>query len=505
MPDFSYSRIIIIGSGGNGISAGVYLKKAGIDDFIILSKSSDFGGTWHENRYPGLEVDIPSRVYQFTYAPNPDWTSRFAGQPELLRYMRRVAAEHDLGRHARFHTEMSEARWLDEEAQWEILTTKGTFRAKYLVVATGFLDEAKLPDIEGIDSFRGRIFHSSQWPEGYLGEDERVAVVGSGASAIQIVPELQKHARSLIVFARTPTWILPKPNRHIPAWEKALLRSFPPLHRLYCRMIFRHRSRHDVVGGSYRLGDGFALMEQSLAFLKSQVLDPALREKLTPKHHFGCKRPLFSDTYLKSLTRPNVTVVTEAASAIGKNSIRSQSGKEFGVDTIVLTTGYAWGDTILSRIRRRDGRSVAEFQDGWSRAYKAISVSGCPNLFLLGGAAPNGQRMSGLITGEAGARYIVKFIRHVEAQDVDALEVKEEAELEWKRGADRILDNGPTVAGGCVNYSQDAFGHNKAAWPGSTQNMLDELSVIDASAYAPVVRAAAATGSALSSVPEPVV
>ena len=487
-----YCRVLIVGSGGNAISTAVYLHKAGIVDFTMVSKSGGFGGAWYENRYPGLEVDMPCRMYQFSYAPNPDWTSTFVKQDEILRYMTRVASDYRLDERAHFHTEMTEARWMEQEGLWKVSTTQGTYWTKFLVVATGFLDEVRMPDIPGMQAFEGRIFHSSRWPEGYAGKGETVAVVGSGASAIQVVPELQKQAKQVLSFQRTPTWVLPKENRRIPSWEKWLLRRS----QLLCRALYELaclRSDWDEATITPE-----QKMEWCRDFLHAEVTDPELRRILTPTHLFGCKRPPRSDVYYRSLTQPNVTVIPEGVESIGRNSVVSTSGNAFAVDAIVLTTGYYWGDTILKRIVRRDGLSVAEVQKGRPRAYKSVSVAGCPNLFLSGGAGPNSQKISGLISGETAARYVVASIRYIEANGLGGLEVREEAETEWKRAADVILDNGPTVRGGCFNYSQDSSGHDKAAWPGSMRSMWRALGELDVTAYAvvPAPTACAAAGRA---------
>ncbi len=472
------TEVLIVGSGGNGMSMAVWLRRAGISDVTIISKHRDFGGTWLQNRYPGLEVDVPSVNYQFSYNINPDWSTVFAKRDELLKYLLDTAKKFDLYPITRFGVEMISARWQDDEGRWLVETTDGAFSARFLVLATGFLEEVVLPDIPGIGDFAGRIFHSSQWPEEYDGTDERIAVIGTGASAVQIVPELQKTAASLTVFQRTPPWVLPKPNRARTEEEMLPLRQSEQ-----ARQEWFWRAIDDLdTWSKARITDGERFMEEAVAFMRQEVLDPKLRRVLTPDYHFACKRVLYTNDYLRSLTRPNTTLIPESAASIGAHTITSSHGKTVDVDTIVLTTGYFFGGHVLDLVRRRDGTSVGDAQRGHPRAYKSIHVSGCPNLFLSGGAAPNSQYASGFFCGEAAANQAVKMISLMNSRGIQALEVKESAEKAWKRAADAILDDGPTVRGGCTNYSQDALGHNKAMWPGFGRQMwaaLDEVHLDD--------------------------
>ncbi|MFI5614248.1 flavin-containing monooxygenase [Amycolatopsis sp. NPDC051903] len=485
----AHTKALIVGSGGNGISPAVYFKRAGIDDFLIISKHSDFGGTWFQNTYPGCEVDVPSELYQLSYAVTGDWSAVYARQPELLTYLQKVAADNDLYRHAHFGTEMTGADWLGGENCWEVRTTQGTYHADFLLLATGYLEEAVLPRIPGRDAFEGRLFHSSQWPDGYTGEGEHVAVIGTGSSGMQIVSELQKHACAVTVFQRTPTWVLPKRN------EKLALEDHERVHEAAAAAA-AHRgetfSRREKAWSDVITGQGLAKNEElAREFLEAQVGDPELRALLTPRHRFGCKRTLYSDDYFTALQQPNVRIVPEAAVGIGASTITAASGAEIEADTIVFATGFHFGGHVLARVKRRDGRTVAEVQAGHPQAYKSVSVAGCPNLFLIGGPAPNGQIWHGMFAGEATARYLLAAFDFMAENGVLALEVDEAAEAGWKRRADAILDNGPVVAGGCTNYSQDELGHNKAAWPGSVRDMAEALSTFDASAYRVVARSAA--------------
>ncbi|WP_018897990.1 NAD(P)/FAD-dependent oxidoreductase [Rhizobium sp. 2MFCol3.1] len=478
------TQVLIVGSGGNAMSVAVGLQEAGITDYRIITKHGDFGGAWYQNTYPGCAVDGPISVYQFSFAMSPEWPRLYATQAELLDYMKDVASRFDLYSHTQFETEMLSAEWLEDELCWSVDTTEGVVLAEALVLATGFLEEMVYPDIPGMHSFAGKIFHSSLWPEGYTAEGDRVAVVGTGSSSLQIVPAMQKVASELKVFQRTPAWIFPKKEQVFTEEDKARFREQPELLAQMRKQVF-DESEEDW-RTVYLLEDLAASDTAQAAaqrYLEEQVPDPALRALLTPSHRIGCKRPGVSDDYYRSLQQPNVELVAEAASEITANQIVSRSGRRFDVDTIVLATGFYFGGHILHHVKRRDGVSVGEYQAGHPRAYKAVSVSGCPNLFLIGGAAPNGQNWNGLAVGEIGGGYVVKALTYMRKHSIRAIEVREDAELAWKRDADVILDRSPQVSAGCLNYSLDERGHNKAAWPGTETDMREQLGHFDPGAY----------------------
>ena len=478
------TKMLIVGSGGNGISLAVLLDRAGHSDFTIITKHRDFGGAWFQNTYPGCEVDCASSVYQFGFRPNPDWSALFVGQPELMDYMQRVAAENRLYERTLFGCEMTGARWNEATACWQVETTAGRIEAEHLMLATGFLEEAVIPDLPGLDTFAGPAFHSSQWPEGFSGEGQRVAVIGSGSSAIQIVPALQERAAHVWQFQRTPTWLLPKNNRLLTEAERQALAASPEEMERRRAEVFEQEET--LWQDTFVSMNGAEYEHLARIHLENQIADPELRRLLTPGHAMGCKRPLVSDNYYTSLTQDNVTLVPEGVAGIRDGSLVTGGGKSFEVDAIVFATGFYFGGHILNLVERRDGQTVGVWQAGHPRAYKSVSVAGCPNLYLVGGPAPNGQIWNGLYPGEAVATYVLRILEHLREKGLRAIEVREEAELEWKRAADALLDKAPVVAGGCTNYSLDDTGHNKAAWPGTLRSMTAALSEFDASKYDPV-------------------
>ncbi|MBU1803065.1 MAG: NAD(P)/FAD-dependent oxidoreductase [Actinobacteria bacterium] len=491
------SKILIVGSGGNAIAIAAQLQKSGMTDYRIITAHSEFGGAWHINRYPGCGVDTNAFTYQLEIALGTPWTTTHPKQPEILGYFVKVA--HDLGLHDKtdFETEMTACSWNTADNAWVVDTTNGQYHCQHLVLATGFLNQRVENTVPGQDLFERRIFHSQQWPDEYTGAGDRIAVVGSGSSALQIVPAVQPDAESLVVFQRTPTWILPKNERVFSEEEQRRLGQ--DLNWVLEQRAMQYSERRAAVQALNLEPDpawAEAMQETGLRFLEEQVSDPKLREILTPDHNFGCKRRGLSDNWYSALQKPNVELVPEAAAKITATEITSQSGRSFEVDTIVLCTGFRWGTEILDRVYRRDGQSVAEAQGGHPRSYKGVNVSKCPNLWLLGGPAPNGRSQhEGLRTGELASFYIVNAIERMESLGVPALEVREEAEAEWKRQADEVLSKGAATSGECSNYITDRFGCNMADWPGDDQHQTSQMSAFVEDDYVEPLEGVALTPS----------
>lgn len=478
------TKLLIVGSGGNGMSAAVMFKRAGIDDFRIITRHGDFGGCWWSNRYPGCSSDTQIMPYQFSYAVKVDWPSTHASAAQITDYIKDIAQAEGIYPHTDFNVEMTGAEWDEQEGRWLVETTAGLYSAEFLLPAAGYLDDPIIPEIPGMENFKGRIFHSSAWPHGYSGAGENVAVVGTGSSSLQIVPDTQKVAKNLVVFQRTPNHIIPRNFRYFTDEELNTWRSNPEEYHK-ARQEFDEfsdgRWQNAFLGGDKEIIK--EAEELARRHLEDQVKDPVLRAKLTPSHTFACKRPGSSDDFYLALQGPNVTFVNEAAAGFGENSIISASGEAFEVDAVCLATGFLFGGHILEMIKRRDGVTVADYQKGHHRAYKSTTVAGCPNMFLIGGSGPNGQIYNGMQPGETVSGYIIEAIKHMEVNNIRALEVKEESELSWKAKADEILAKSGAIAGGCVNYSQDESGHNKAAWPGGMQNFKSSFSEFDAEHY----------------------
>ncbi|MFM7148074.1 MAG: flavin-containing monooxygenase, partial [Actinomycetales bacterium] len=366
--------ILIVGSGGNGIALAALLDAAGHRNFRIITKHADFGGAWFENTYPGCEVDNPSAVYEFEFHRNLGWTALFAKQPELLAYFKDVATKYALYERTSFGVELLSARWSSDDLHWVVETTQGTLTAHVLILATGYLEEAITPDIPGQQRFPGPIFHSSQWPEGFTGAGQRVAVVGSGSSAIQIVPALQTAAAQVLQFQRTPTWVLPKNNRQLPPDEIELMRtSAPERQRRQQESLAEEEQNWAAIFLALDEAKADEYQQVAKEYLMESVSDPALQAALLPTHRIGCKRPLVSDTYYASLNAPNVTLIPQGVFAMNERGVVAADGTEYPVDAVVLATGFYFGGHILHQVYRRDGQTVASHQAGRPRAYKAIS------------------------------------------------------------------------------------------------------------------------------------
>lgn len=464
-------QVLMVGSGGNSVAIAARLNEADID-FHVITAHSDYGGAWWANTYPGCGVDTPALNYQLECALGTPWTRSHPEQGEILAYFQRVAREQGMYERTDFDTEMTSCRWDGERDHWIVDTSKGEYRSHHLILATGFLDTAITDAVPGSERFRGRYFHSQEWPEGYTGDGDRIAVLGTGSSGIQIVPSMQPVAESVVVFQRSPNWILPKKQHVFTDDERELLttdldgirRQREENAAAYRDAVHADKLNEPVLG--FRSGQ--KAMEEALRFLEEEVADPELRALLTPDFNFACKRPGFSDDYFRALQEPNVELVPEAAAEITEDGVVAHSGRLVEVDTIVLATGFRWGTNILERVIRRDGQPVAAAQSGHPRAYKGIQVSQCPNLYLIGGG-PNGRAhsiMSGLRTGEIASNYVVMMIERMETMGVSALEVTEAAETEWKRRADEINARGSAMTGECTNYITDDHGCNMADWPG---------------------------------------
>lgn len=479
------TKFLVVGSGANGISPAVLFKMRGIDDFRIITKHSDFGGVWHINRYPGCITDIHVAAYQLSYAISNTWTSSHPPAPEMANYLRSVAFRHDLYHHTDFDTELLAAEWLDNQLCWKVTTNAATYYANFVILSTGFLDQLKYPVLAGRDEFKGRIFHSAEWPDGYTARGDRVAVLGTSASGVQIVPELQKVASQVFVFQRTPMHLMPlhretysgeqiearRANLEMLAGERA--EKIAIFENIAREALYNSETPEQVAGRE-------ALVN---SHREAQVPDPGLREKLTPKYMLGCKRPTRTDLFYPSLGEPNVSLVDEGAIELREHSIISESGKEFEVDTVVMATGFYWGGDILGRIRRRDGKTVAEHQRGHRRAYKSVSLAGCPNMFTVGGAGANGAVWNGYAPGEIVPQFIFLILDYMEQNGIGALEVKESCELMWKREADDTLSRAAIITGGCVNYMLDESGHDMSSWPGTMADMEQAMKEFDADHY----------------------
>lgn len=457
-------EIAIVGSGFSGLAMASRLKRSGRDDFAILERARDVGGTWRENTYPGCRCDVPSHVYSFSFAPNPDWTSTFSAQPEIRAYLRRVAADEGLVEHVRFGCEVESARWDAQARRWRLETSSGPLSARVLVAGAGPLHEPKLPAIPGLGDFEGTLFHSATWDHDHELDGERVAVIGTGASSIQFVPQIQPRVSKLHLFQRTAPWVMPRRDRRLTRLERAAYRRFPALQRLVRSSIYW--AREAIAIPMLRVALAPLLRRVGEAHLRRQVRDPELRAKLTPDYLPGCKRILVANDYLPSLGRPNVEVVCDGITEVRGRSVVTSDGTEREVDTIILGTGFHVLDMpIAERIADGEGRSLAERWDGSPRAHRGTMVAGYPNLFFLLGPNTGLGHNSVVYMAEVQADYVLQALTHLRDRDLETLDVTPQAEQRWNDGIQRRMKGTVWTEGGCESWYLDRNGLNTSLWP----------------------------------------
>jgi cation diffusion facilitator CzcD-associated flavoprotein CzcO len=476
-------RIAIIGGGFSGIGMAIRLRQEGIEDFVVLERAGEVGGTWRDNTYPGCQCDIPSALYSFSFAPNPEWSRFYPLQAEIRDYLRRCAEDFGVLPKIRFHSEVTDAEWDEGERRWRLGTADGTLSADVLVSAMGGLSEPADPDIPGLEDFEGTRFHSAVWNHEHDLSGERVAAIGTGASAIQFVPKIQPRVARLHLFQRTPSWVMPDPDRRVTDLEHRIWRRWPATQRaLRGALYLAHEST--VLGTivNRRLSSVFESIARR--HLHKQVRDPVLRRKLTPGYTLGCKRITMSNTYYPALTAPNAEVVTDPITEIRPHSIVTADGAEREIDTLILGTGFRVHDNpAFGRVRGRGGRTLAEAWNGSPRAYLGSTIAGFPNLFLLVGPNSAGGYNSIIFTTEAHINYAMGAIRAMDRGRIEALEVRPEVYDAFAREADERLADSVWNEGGCASWYLDENGRNAIWWPGFTWRLWQRTRRFDPGEY----------------------
>jgi cation diffusion facilitator CzcD-associated flavoprotein CzcO len=479
----THHRVVIVGAGFSGLGMAIKLREEGELDFVLLERAEDIGGTWRDNTYRGCRCDVPSHLYSFSFAPNPEWSSTFSPQAEILDYLRACAERHGVVPHIRTGCELRAAEWDDGAGLWRLETSQGELTADIVVAAQGPLSDPSYPDLPGLESFEGTTFHSARWDHEHDLEGERVAVVGTGASVIQFVPEIQPRVARMHVFQRTAPWVVPHPNRPVKAWERALYKAFPPAQLAMRAAIYWARESFVLQFRRPRIGK---LVERmALRHLHSQVEDPALREKLRPSYAMGCKRILPTDSWYPALVEPNVEVVTDGIREVRPHSIVSEDGTEREVDTIIFGTGFHVTEiSIATRIRGRDRRTLAEAWNGSPSAYKGSAVAGYPNLFFLVGPNTGLGHNSIVFMIESQIQYVLGALRALRRNGARTLEVLPEAQAAYNAEIDRMTAGTVWVSGGCKSWYIDRNGHNSTLWPTFTWPFRQRLRDFDVAAYA---------------------
>ncbi|MDT5157764.1 MAG: hypothetical protein QOH51_2121 [Acidobacteriota bacterium] len=480
--DTTDTRIAIIGSGFSGLGTAIRLKQQGTDDFLIFERAEDVGGTWRDNSYPGCACDVQSHLYSFSFAPNPDWTRSYSPQPEIWDYLKRCAHDFRLLPHIRFRHEVREATW-DESAQlWRIETSQGRYTARVLVLASGALSEPSMPVLRGLEAFEGKAFHSARWDHGYELAGRRVAVIGTGASAIQFVPEIQPRVAKLHVFQRTPPWIMPRTDRALSTGERRMFRRFPLAQRAVRVSIYLLRELLVFGFRHVRLARYFERL--ALRHLERSVPDPALRARLTPSYRIGCKRILVSNDYLPALTRPNVELVSEGVAEVRAHSIVGGDGVERAVDAIIFGTGFRVTEPpIAKHIRGREGQTLDAAWAGSPQAHLGTTVAGFPNLFILLGPNTGLGHTSVIYMIEAQIEHLLNVVRYMERHGVAVLEPRQEAQAAYTAEVQKRMKGTVWTAGGCASWYLDRRGRNSTLWPDFTWRFRRRVARLDPGEY----------------------
>ncbi|TFW22379.1 NAD(P)/FAD-dependent oxidoreductase [Massilia arenosa] len=459
---------LIIGAGFGGIGMGIALRRADVEAFQILEQAQDLGGVWRDNTYPGAACDIPSHLYSFSFEPYAGWTRVFATQPEIHAYLQHCARKYGVLPHIRFGAGVTAARYDDALQLWAATLADGTtLSARMLITATGQLSRPALPEIQGSETFRGHSFHSAAWDHTHDLAGQRVAVIGTGASAAQFVPPLAAKAAHLTVFQRTPAWMIPRPDRAYSRFERAVFRHVPGAARLYRAAIYvQYESRalgFTRVKSAMKLAVGLPFKRM----LARQVPDPALRARLTPDYPIGCKRILLSSDYLAALARPNVTLVTETIRRITPDGIETTDGQHHAADTIVYGTGFA--ATKFLAPMRVTGRGGVDLNTAWqdgAHAYLGISVPGFPNFFMLYGPNTNLGHNSIIYMLESQIAHVLRCWRALKEKQARSIEVRPGPSAQFQASVQTGL--GHSVWQGCRSWYLDDGGRNTVNWPGFT-------------------------------------
>ena len=473
---------LIVGSGFAGLGAAVRLDEAGRRDFLVVEKGDSLGGTWRDNSYPGCACDVESHLYSFSFFPNPEWTRTFARQPEIRAYLEATADRYRLRDRIRFGVHVVGAEW--DGTAWDVRTSDGeTLRARFVLFGTGALHDPAVPDLEGLDRFAGPAFHSAQWDHSVDLRGKRVAVIGTGASAIQFVPAIAPDVAHLTLFQRTAPWVLPKPDRPIPEGRRRLFRRFPLLQRLQrLSLYWRHEA---LVAGFMHPAIMKLVQRLGLLYLRRVFAgDAELRRRVTPTFTMGCKRILMSNDYYPALRRENVTVETAGIERVTERGVVTADGVEHEVDVIVFGTGFTVAEGLATmNVTGRDGRKLA---DAWADGPEALlgtTVAGFPNLFTIVGPNTGLGHSSMVFMVESQLNYVLDALRTVDRHRAVAIDTRPEAQAEFNADLqDRLA---PTVwsTGGCASWYLDASGRNRTLWPGSTATFRRRTRRIDPAAH----------------------
>ena len=477
--------IAIIGSGFSGICAAIKLLQAGRNSIVILEKADDLGGTWRDNKYPGCACDVPSHLYSFSFEPNPYWSRTYSPQAEINAYIAHCARKYGVYEKIAFGHEVARRTYIDQDQAWDIeIKGRASLRARIIISAMGSLHQPHMPEIPGIDTFQGEAFHSAQWPGGFDPTGKRIAVIGTGASTIQILPEISKTAKSVVVFQRTPAWVIPRHDEQISNWRQKLYAKTPLLQRLH-RTYQYWRMESRAIGFSLHPRLMKNIRRWGEKNIRKAISDDTVVRSLIPDYLPGCKRILMSNDYYPALARPNVTLKTEAANKITKDAIVSKDGEKFGVDAIVFGTGFKFGEKIESRdVLGKNGLDLAaSWEDKGQEAYFGMAVHGFPNLFFLMGPNTGLGHNSIVFMIEAQVAAIVRLLAHMEKQNARSIEVHGNIQAAYNDELQKLFARTIWMSGCNSWYRDGQNGKVIALWPGFSFDFRRQTRRIHPSAF----------------------
>ncbi|MBI5615925.1 MAG: NAD(P)/FAD-dependent oxidoreductase [Gammaproteobacteria bacterium] len=460
--------VAIVGAGFAGLGMAIRLKQAGRSDFVVFERAARVGGTWRDNTYPGCACDVPSHLYSFSFAPNPEWTRSFAPWHEIEAYLERCTDRFDVRSHIRFETEIASARFDEAGALWELTTRGGeTVRARALVIGTGPLNKPVVPDLPGLAQYTGHRVHSGQWDHGYEFAGRRVAIVGTGASAIQLVPNLAPKVAKLHVFQRTPAWVLPRLDRRITAFERALYERLPFVQRIVRTFIYWRLEQ--VAFALLRDGRQRRFLERLAHWYRRRLVkDPALRAALTPGYRLGCKRILIADDYYQAYARPNVELVTAGIAELTAQSIVDEHGVNRPIDALVFATGFAATDFLTPlKIYGRGGRELGQTWKRDVETFLGITCAGFPNFFMLVGPNTGLGHNSIVFMIEAQVRHVLACLDQLESRRARTVEVRANVQHAYSAEIQERMAK-TAWSSGCKSWYLSADGRNHTLYPGFT-------------------------------------
>ncbi|RQT72141.1 flavin-containing monooxygenase [Burkholderia cepacia] len=480
--------IAIIGTGFAGLGMAIRLRQTGVTDFVLLEKAASVGGTWRDNHYPGCACDVQSHVYSFSFAPNPRWTRMFAPQPEIRAYLEDCVQRFGIGAHLRLNHELQRAEYDEAAQRWRLTFANGKrLSARVLVSGMGGLSRAALPSIPGVENFKGRAFHSQHWDHDYALEGKRVAVIGTGASAIQFVPQIAPRVKALALFQRTPPWIMPKPDRNLTGFEKWLFRTLPFTQKAVRSGIYWMLESR-VLGFAIHPSLMKNVQKLALRHIRKQIPDPELRKIVTPNYTLGCKRVLISNDYYPALSRKNVDVITTGIDHIEADAVVTTDGRRHEVDCLIYGTGFQVADPFpRGAIIGRGGLDIVDAWRDGAHAYLGSTLPGYPNFFMIVGPNTGLGHNSMVFMIESQIEYILGALQAMRRERADAIEVRPLVEAQFNSDLQGKLKKAIWSTGGCKSWYLDPrTGKNTTLWPGFTwrfRQATAHFSIADYHAY----------------------